>query len=191
VAHCVRTIQELVGLGIRFLSPTETIDTGTESPMSRFLLHLFAALAEMEREIIRDRVRAGVRAAKARGVNLGRHGGSSHAMKRFGCAHRAEAGGVSPRPWPSPCRRSLTRAVRKTFPQPSADLALSTLVFGKHVFSEHHVDQRNVTFCAGVAKPRGGKASAFDQSVETASSGLSSSAPFLDGMRRLSLEWMR
>ena len=72
VANCVRTIQELVALGIRFLSPNESIDTGTESPMSRFLLHLFAAFAEMEREIIRDRVRAGVRAAKARGVYLGR-----------------------------------------------------------------------------------------------------------------------
>ena len=41
VAHCVRSIQELVGLGIRFLSPTESIDTGAESPMSKFLLHLF------------------------------------------------------------------------------------------------------------------------------------------------------
>jgi DNA invertase Pin-like site-specific DNA recombinase len=40
--------------------------------MSRFLLHLFAALAEMEREIIRERVRAGVRAARAKGIPLGR-----------------------------------------------------------------------------------------------------------------------
>ena len=72
VAHCVRTIQELVSLGIRFLSPTESIDTGSDSPMSRFLLHLFAAFAEMEREIIRERVRAGVRVAKAKGTRLGR-----------------------------------------------------------------------------------------------------------------------
>jgi DNA invertase Pin-like site-specific DNA recombinase len=72
VAHCVRTIQELVGLGIRFLSPTESIDTGVDSPMSKFLLHLFAAFAEMEREIIRERVRAGLRNAKAKGTRLGR-----------------------------------------------------------------------------------------------------------------------
>ena len=72
VAHCVRSIQELVSLGIRFLSATESIDTGTESPMSKFLLHLFAAFAEMEREIIRERVRAGVRNAKAKGTRLGR-----------------------------------------------------------------------------------------------------------------------
>src|ERR1700722_11186410 len=38
VAHCVRTIQELVSLGIRFLSPTESIDTGADSPMSKFLM---------------------------------------------------------------------------------------------------------------------------------------------------------
>jgi putative DNA-invertase from lambdoid prophage Rac len=72
VAHCVRSIQELVSLGIRFLSPTESIDTGADSPMSKFLMHLFAAFAEMERGIIRERVCAGVRAAKARGTRLGR-----------------------------------------------------------------------------------------------------------------------
>src|ERR1700685_820818 len=72
VAHCVRSIQELVSLGIRFLSPTESIDTGADSPMSKFLLHLFAAFAEMERGIIRERVCAGVSAAKAKGTRLGR-----------------------------------------------------------------------------------------------------------------------
>jgi DNA invertase Pin-like site-specific DNA recombinase len=72
VAHCVRSVQELIGLGIRFLSPTESIDTGADSPMSKFLMHLFAAFAEMERGIIRERVCASVRAAKARGTALGR-----------------------------------------------------------------------------------------------------------------------
>ena len=72
VAHCVRTIQDLVALRIRFLSPNEAIDTGIESPILRFLLHLLAAFAEMEHEIIRERVRAGVRAAKAKGTSLGR-----------------------------------------------------------------------------------------------------------------------
>jgi DNA invertase Pin-like site-specific DNA recombinase len=40
--------------------------------MSKFMLHLFAAFAEMEREIICERVRAGVRNAKAKGTRLGR-----------------------------------------------------------------------------------------------------------------------
>src|ERR1700685_2533285 len=72
VVHSVRSIQELMSLGIRFLSPTESIDTGADSPMSKFLMHLFAAFAEMERGIIRERVCAGVRAAKAKGTRLGR-----------------------------------------------------------------------------------------------------------------------
>jgi putative DNA-invertase from lambdoid prophage Rac len=72
-AHCVRSIQELVGLGNRFLSPNKGIDTtGKESPMSKFMLHLFAAFAEMERAIIRERVRAGVRNAKSKETRLGR-----------------------------------------------------------------------------------------------------------------------
>lgn len=40
--------------------------------MSRFMLHIFAAFAQMEREVIRERVRAGQRAAKAKGQALGR-----------------------------------------------------------------------------------------------------------------------
>lgn len=71
VPRCVKSIQELVSLGIRFLSQTESIDTGADSPMSKFLMHLFAAFTEMERGIIRERVCAGVRAAKARGTALG------------------------------------------------------------------------------------------------------------------------
>ncbi|MEP7354200.1 MAG: recombinase family protein [Acidobacteriota bacterium] len=72
VAHCVRSIQELVSLEIRFLSASEGIDTSNDNPMSKFMLHLFAAFAEMEREVIRERVRAGQRAAKARGQRVGR-----------------------------------------------------------------------------------------------------------------------
>lgn len=72
VAHCVRSLQELVSLDVRFLSASEGIDTGVESPMSRFMLHLFAAFAEMEREIIRERARAGQRAARAKGTAFGR-----------------------------------------------------------------------------------------------------------------------
>ena len=40
----------------RFSIVFQHFDTGAESPMSKFLLHLFAAFAEMEREIIRERV---------------------------------------------------------------------------------------------------------------------------------------
>ena len=48
------------------------IDTAGSNPMSRFLLHILAAFAELERELIRERVTAGVRVAKARGKQVGR-----------------------------------------------------------------------------------------------------------------------
>jgi putative DNA-invertase from lambdoid prophage Rac len=59
--------------------------------MSKFLLHLFAAFAEMEREIIRERVRAGLRAAKAKGIHLGR----PHRVFRRDEARRLRAEGAS------------------------------------------------------------------------------------------------
>lgn len=89
VAHSIRIIQELVSLGIRFLSHTESIDTGAESPCRAFFCTLFAAFAEMEREIIRERVRAGVRAAKAQGTALGR----PRRVFRRGEAQRLRGGG--------------------------------------------------------------------------------------------------
>lgn len=49
------------------------------NPMSRFMLHIFGAFAEFEREMIRERTVSGVRAAKAKGKWLGRPAGRSHA----------------------------------------------------------------------------------------------------------------
>jgi putative DNA-invertase from lambdoid prophage Rac len=72
VADSIRSIQELTSLGIRFIAVTQNIDTDESNPMARFLLHIMAAFAELEREIIRERVTAGVRAAKANGKTLGR-----------------------------------------------------------------------------------------------------------------------
>jgi putative DNA-invertase from lambdoid prophage Rac len=72
VAHCVRSIQELVSLGIRFLAATQNIDTDENNPSSRFLLHVFAAVAELEREMIRERVVAGIKTAKIKGKSIGR-----------------------------------------------------------------------------------------------------------------------
>jgi DNA invertase Pin-like site-specific DNA recombinase len=55
---------------VGFLSLQEQIDT--TSAAGRFYLHMLAALAEFERELIRDRTRAGMAAARKRGVILGR-----------------------------------------------------------------------------------------------------------------------
>jgi putative DNA-invertase from lambdoid prophage Rac len=72
VAASVKSIQELASLGVRFIAVTQNIDTDDTNPMSRFLLHILTAFAELERELIRERVTAGVRAAKARGTQVGR-----------------------------------------------------------------------------------------------------------------------
>ena len=72
VAHCLSTIQELTSLGVRWIAATQNLDTDQSNPMARFMLTIMAAFAEFEREMIRERVRAGMRAAKARGAKIGR-----------------------------------------------------------------------------------------------------------------------
>jgi len=52
--------------------PGQGIDTGAANPASQIQLNILIAVAEFERDIIRDGVRSGLRAAKARGVRLGR-----------------------------------------------------------------------------------------------------------------------
>ena len=72
VADCVRSLQELASLGVRFLAVTQNLDTDESNPLSRFLLHILAAVSEFEREMIRERVVAGIRNARTKGKTLGR-----------------------------------------------------------------------------------------------------------------------
>ena len=66
----IETVEALEAEGIGFRSLTEAIDTTTSG--GRLVFHLFGALAEFERSIIRERTRAGLDAAKARGRTGGR-----------------------------------------------------------------------------------------------------------------------
>jgi len=68
--HLVLLLEELQAIGVGFVSLNEGIDLGT--PAGRLQLHILGALAEFERERIRERVLAGVARAKAQGVRLGR-----------------------------------------------------------------------------------------------------------------------
>jgi DNA invertase Pin-like site-specific DNA recombinase len=68
--HLVETIAELEQRQIGFRSLTEGIDTTT--PSGRLTFHIFAALAQFERELIRERTHAGLQAACARGRRGGR-----------------------------------------------------------------------------------------------------------------------
>jgi DNA invertase Pin-like site-specific DNA recombinase len=72
VVQSIQSIQELAAIGIRFLAVTQNIDTGDDNPTAKFLLNIFAAFAEFEREMIRERVACGLRSAKAKGKQLGR-----------------------------------------------------------------------------------------------------------------------
>lgn len=68
--HLVETINELEGRGVGFRSLTEDIDTTT--PGGRLVFHLFGALAQFERDLIGERTKAGLKAAKERGRRGGR-----------------------------------------------------------------------------------------------------------------------
>ncbi|EKN6367540.1 recombinase family protein [Yersinia enterocolitica] len=70
VRHLIGLIEELKNRGVHFRSLTDSIDTGTA--MGRFFFHVMSALAEMERELIVERTKAGLVAAKAEGRIGGR-----------------------------------------------------------------------------------------------------------------------
>src|SRR5262252_8465100 len=68
--HLVLALEEFSSLGIDFISLNESIDTST--PMGRMVFTVIAAVAELERSIIRERVLAGVDRARRQGKRFGR-----------------------------------------------------------------------------------------------------------------------
>jgi DNA invertase Pin-like site-specific DNA recombinase len=68
--HLIETVRNLEQRGIGFKSLTEQIDTTTSG--GKLIFHVFAALAEFERDVIRERTQAGLAAARARGRRGGR-----------------------------------------------------------------------------------------------------------------------
>lgn len=70
LADLVRIVNDLEARGVGFASLTESIDTTT--PAGKLVFHLFASLAEFERNLIRERTQAGLNAARARGKSGGR-----------------------------------------------------------------------------------------------------------------------
>jgi len=68
--HLIDVVTGLNDRGVGFKSLKESIDTTTSS--GKLIFHIFGALAEFEREIIRERTQAGLKAAKARGRKGGR-----------------------------------------------------------------------------------------------------------------------
>jgi DNA invertase Pin-like site-specific DNA recombinase len=68
--HLLLALEEFRSLGIQFVSYQENIDTS--SPLGQALFTIVSAVAQLERDLIKERVTAGVRNARAKGKQLGR-----------------------------------------------------------------------------------------------------------------------
>lgn len=70
VSHLLRALEDFRALGIEFISLSENVDTST--PTGKMIFTVLGAVAELERSLIVERVRAGLRNARAKGKKLGR-----------------------------------------------------------------------------------------------------------------------
>jgi len=70
VSHLLRALETFKSLGIEFCSFSEQMDTST--PTGKMIFTVLGAVAELERSLIAERVRAGIRNARAKGKKLGR-----------------------------------------------------------------------------------------------------------------------
>ena len=74
LAHLAQLVAELATFKVALVCTSQGIDTSQDNPAGRLQLGVLMAVAGFEREIIRERVNAGLRAAKAKGTKLGRPG---------------------------------------------------------------------------------------------------------------------
>lgn len=72
VQEFTNRVMELDRAGVRFIAVTQGIDTDKGSPAGKLLMHILAAIAEFERDLIQERVRAGVKEAQRQGKHCGR-----------------------------------------------------------------------------------------------------------------------
>jgi DNA invertase Pin-like site-specific DNA recombinase len=70
VSHLLRALEQFQALGVDFVSLSESVDTGT--PTGKMVFTVLGAVAELERSLIVERVKAGLRNARAKGKRLGR-----------------------------------------------------------------------------------------------------------------------
>src|ERR1700674_5781391 len=96
VSHLLRALETFNALGISFVSLSENVDTTT--PTGKMIFTVLGAVAELERSLIVERVRAGLRNARAKGKTLGRPRVAVDAAE----IARLRASGAS---WPSIARQ--------------------------------------------------------------------------------------
>lgn len=109
--HLIDTVTTLGERGVGFRSLHEAIDTTT--PAGRLVFHVFAALAEFESDLIRDRTVAGLAAARSRG----RRGGRPKTM--------------------TPAKVMLAKQMRQTDPPASYEVIAQALGLGKTTVRRH------------------------------------------------------
>lgn len=80
VQHLLQILEELKNKNVRLICTDMNIDTGT--PQGKFFFTIIGAFAELEREIIRERIFAGLSRAKKQGKNLGRPKGAKDKKAR-------------------------------------------------------------------------------------------------------------
>lgn len=94
VSHLLRALETFNALGVAFVSLSESLDTST--PAGKMVFTVLGAVAELERSLIAERVRAGLRNARAKGKSLGRprksiDRGRIEALRNQGLSWRAIA----------------------------------------------------------------------------------------------------
>ena len=117
--HLIETVNALEARGVSFRSLTEAIDTTT--PGGRLVFHIFGALGQFERDLIRERTRAGLEAAATRG----RQGGRKPVMtdEKLRRAHTLRAQGLTVREVAARIKvgkTALYAALAQTAPEPAA-----------------------------------------------------------------------
>jgi DNA invertase Pin-like site-specific DNA recombinase len=97
LGHLAQLIGELTANRVALIVPGQGIDTTASNPAATLQLNILAAIAQFERELIRERVLAGIASAKANGVRFGRprtadeHAGAVAALVVEGLSTRAIA----------------------------------------------------------------------------------------------------
>jgi len=95
ITHLCLLVDELTRLDIPLICTSQGIDTSGNNPAGKFQLDVLKAVCEFERNLIRDRVNAGLAAARERGVKLGRpatldeRAGEVMALRKRGLGLRA------------------------------------------------------------------------------------------------------
>lgn len=121
LSHLAQIVAELRTHNVALVCPSQGIDTTDSNPCAHFQLNILAAVAEFERQLITERVNAGLAAAKQRGVRLGRPQtpcGRTDAVRQL-VAHGLKAAEISRRlKMPYSSAAELVRLIREDAREP-------------------------------------------------------------------------